>query len=257
MRIYGICIDSYDNEAKQLKQRPEVSLVMDYYPYSLDIFFPPKKRKRKKRGPQVVQDDISSGQTEFWSRELVLRCAQHIASGMAFIHAKDMIHRDLKPANCLLTKDMNQIVVADFGLSKIARDKESVTGQLGTPAYMASEMINVRLDPSEAGANLPACDVFSYGVLINALWGRERPYENLRISAFDLLLQVGEGRRPAMKDDLPMQMRELLERCWAHVPDQRPAFREIAEILQRDDFRQDFFGGGDGSGAGGAQGQEF
>ena len=40
------------------------------------------------------------------------------------------------------------------------------------------------------------------------------------------------------------------------VPDQRPAFREIAEILQRDDFRQDFFGGGGGSG-GGAQGQEF
>jgi serine/threonine protein kinase len=49
---------------------------------------------------------------------------------MAFIHAKGMIHRDLKPANCLMSRDLQGVVVADFGLSKMGQDKVTMTGQV-------------------------------------------------------------------------------------------------------------------------------
>jgi serine/threonine protein kinase len=109
-----------------------------------------------------------------------------------------------------------------------------MTGQLGTPAYMANEMLNQRLDAGEKGARLTACDVFSYGVLINALWARQRPYEDLKISAFDLLMQVNEGLRPTMADTLPPAMRALIEQCWHGVPDQRLTFQQVVKALSNE-----------------------
>jgi serine/threonine protein kinase len=140
LRIYGICIDSFNDRT---------SLVVDYYAYSLEVFFPARKsksqsRRKSKRQNRVNQDGIQSGAIEFWTPELVRMVALKIASGeaqkfnrpltrpltrvlatagMAFIHSKGMIHRDIKPANCLMTQDMRQVVVADFGLSKIEKDK--------------------------------------------------------------------------------------------------------------------------------------
>jgi serine/threonine protein kinase len=106
-----------------------------------------------------------------------------------------------------------------------------MTGQLGTPAYMANEMLNQRLDAGDKGARLAACDVFSFGVLINAIWSRHRPYEDLKISAFDLLMQVNEGLRTTMADTLPPAMRSLVEQCWHGVPNQRLTFSDVVKAL--------------------------
>ncbi|KAH8859203.1 LIM domain kinase 1 [Schistosoma japonicum] len=43
-----------------------------------------------------------------------------IASGMAYLHKHDVIHRDLTTHNCFVRQD-DSVVVADFGLSKLAQ----------------------------------------------------------------------------------------------------------------------------------------
>ena len=233
-----------------------ISLIIDYYPYSLEVFF--AKRQSRKERMMKAKEPSRNEADEFWSPELLHRIALKIASGtsclviyevkrlisvilhlvhsvgMAFIHAKTMIHRDLKPANCLMSKDLNNIVVADFGLSKMTENKITMTGQLGTPAYMANEMLDVRLDGNAGGASLTACDVYSYGVLLNALWCRRRPYENLKISAFDLLMQVNEGLRPTIADDIPPALGDLVVKCWHAIPNQRPVFPEVVKLLGND-----------------------
>mmetsp|Transcript_12695 Transcript_12695/g.1137 ORF Transcript_12695/g.1137 Transcript_12695/m.1137 type:complete len:97 (-) Transcript_12695:347-637(-) len=53
----------------------------------------------------------------------------------------NVIYRDLKPENMLLTAD-GHIKIADFGLSKIFKDKDEKTYTFaGTPEYLAPEII--------------------------------------------------------------------------------------------------------------------
>jgi serine/threonine protein kinase len=43
--------------------------------------------------------------------------AYQVASGLNYLHEKNIIHRDIQPANILLTDD-GQAIIADFGLAK-------------------------------------------------------------------------------------------------------------------------------------------
>ena len=68
-----------------------------------------------------------------------------IASGMLELHKHNVVHRDLKSLNILL--DENYLpIICDFGSAKLMDDDEDFnikTGQLGTPAWMAPELLNV------------------------------------------------------------------------------------------------------------------
>jgi serine/threonine protein kinase len=71
------------------------------------------------------------------------------AAALDYAHAHGVIHRDLKPANFLLSSD-GRLVLADFGIARMIQDSDSTfraaltdTGMfLGTPEYMAPEMLN-------------------------------------------------------------------------------------------------------------------
>jgi serine/threonine protein kinase len=65
--------------------------------------------------------------------------AKDIAAGMDYLHTMNIIHRDLKPGNVLLTDQM-RAKIADFGVSRESQGTSTKTG-IGTPAYMAPEMI--------------------------------------------------------------------------------------------------------------------
>ena len=69
------------------------------------------------------------------------------ASALDYAHAQGVIHRDLKPANFLLAAD-GRLVLADFGIARIMEETSSGSGLtstgmiIGTPEYMAPEMVN-------------------------------------------------------------------------------------------------------------------
>lgn len=59
-----------------------------------------------------------------------------------YIHSKGIIHRDLKPENLILrSSDLNDFVIADFGLSDYFDAKLFLQEKCGTIGYIAPEIL--------------------------------------------------------------------------------------------------------------------
>ena len=158
-----------------------------------------------------------------------------VASGMAYFHGRGFVHRDIKPGNVLLSEN-NIVKLCDFGLARTSnQDSTLMTAGTGTPAYMAVELITG--DEAQVRCS-NAVDVFSMGVLMWTLWTHEVPYARLSLTPFMLMKRITEGMRPEMPDGsrenippIPTEVAELVQRCWAQDPEERPSFAEISKAL--------------------------
>jgi serine/threonine-protein kinase len=109
-----------------------------------------------------------------------------VCNAVAYAHSRGVLHRDLKPQNVVLG-DFGEVIVLDWGLARLLGQPDgeaeeallpivaagaaeaTVQGQvLGTPAYMAPEQAEGRLD--QLG---PSTDVYGLGaILYEVLCGR-------------------------------------------------------------------------------------
>jgi NIMA (never in mitosis gene a)-related kinase len=100
---------------------------------------------------------------------------------------KPILHRDLKPANILLDSDQN-IKMGDFGLAKELNSQSHLaTTNVGTPFYMAPEIINEK-DYDEKS------DIWSLGCLLYELAALKPPFEAQ--NAVTLAMRINAGRFP-------------------------------------------------------------
>ena len=67
-----------------------------------------------------------------------------------------IVHRDLKPANVLLRDGC--LKIADFGMSKLHEGEGMLRSHVGTPYYMAPQVLQ-RIEYTSK------CDVWSLGVI--------------------------------------------------------------------------------------------
>ena len=164
--------------------------------------------------------------------EMVARLGAQIALGLAAIHAKGIIHRDIKPDNILLSAD-KQVKITDLGLAKQTDDPDlnrlTATGMVvGTPLYVSPESIQ---DPRTATAS---ADIYSLGAtLYHLLTGKPpfhspSPFEVMR-AHIELPVPPIHGLRP----EVPAGLAQLVERCLAKSPAQRPTALEVAKLLSR------------------------
>ena len=87
---------------------------------------------------------------------VALRVVRDVASGLAYAHSRRLMHRDVKPENVLIFAD-GHAALADFGVSRHARDAARTLTEAGTLGYMAPEQAYGRPTLSS--------DVFSLGVI--------------------------------------------------------------------------------------------
>lgn len=146
-----------------------------------------------------------------------------IARGMQYLHSKYIIHRDLKSLNVLLDKD-GHAKIGDFGYSRLDKEGTNMTQNIGTPHWMAPEL----LDPSKSYNS--KIDVYAYGIVLWELASGQQPYSNLEPAQIIAQVLVNDIR-PPMPDSINPSMRELIQRCWDRNPDRRPTFDEIVKIF--------------------------
>lgn len=158
-----------------------------------------------------------------------------IADAMRYLHSQGIIHRDLKPENVLLDKEYHPRI-CDFGLSKCFSVnfskslKLKMTGQIGTPLYMAPELLR---DDENYG---PSIDVYAFAILAYEIAsGHEAYFERIeKESSFKLILKIINGERPIRTKGITDKMWNLLVKCWSDKPEERPSFDEIFNELTSD-----------------------
>lgn len=82
-----------------------------------------------------------------------------ILNAVSYMHAKNVVHRDLKPENILFetNNENSPIKIIDFGLAREHTGKIPMNNLVGTPYYIAPEVLRRNYNKS--------CDLWSVGVI--------------------------------------------------------------------------------------------
>ena len=134
----------------------------------------------------------------------MLAAFNHACNGVAFAHSQGIVHRDIKPAH-IFVGDYGQVVLTDWGLAKelgeagpapTTGDVTRIGDVVGTPAYMAPEQAEGRLDRIDHRA-----DIYALGAILYEILTGTRPYEASR--ATEVLLALRRNPPEAPSDRAP------------------------------------------------------
>ena len=161
-------------------------------------------------GDRTRQGSVEPGEALSWLGQ--------IAEALDAAHELDVVHRDVKPPN-LLFDARGELVVADFGIARIADD--TLTGMtatgtvLGTAGYLAPEQ-------ALGQPATPASDRYALGVIGYELLTGGRPFERQSETA-EAAAHIHEPVPPASERQagLPRAIDRVFDRALAKDPGER------------------------------------
>lgn len=169
------------------------------------------------------------------SLKKVLNIMLDIARGMEYLHMRkpSVIHRDCKSSNILITS-RGTAKIADFGLAKVKQSTRSMVRSLvGTVNWQAPELWHAHPKYNHK------VDVFSCAMVYWEMFqwhipNKKFPWEGMNEHAiYDI---VGAKRqRPSitgLRKQWCPEIIDLLERMWAHDPNDRPTMSEVVKELE-------------------------
>ncbi|MBX3248432.1 MAG: protein kinase [Myxococcales bacterium] len=150
---------------------------------------------------------------ELPSVDETLGILDQVCRGLGAIHARGIVHADVKPGNVLIGPAF-RAAVTDFGLVRALGERDASELVVGTPAYIAPEIVYSRTPVFDRRA-----DVFALGVIAYEMLTGKLPF---RIHDVNSLFDVHLRRDPATPPS-------------EHRPDLPTAFDDVVmTALERD-----------------------
>ncbi|XP_062385816.1 atrial natriuretic peptide receptor 1 [Sardina pilchardus] len=162
-----------------------------------------------------------------------------IVKGMAFLHNSVIgSHGHLKSSNCVVDSRF-VLKITDYGLPSFSKDTspEDSHSYYARKLWTAPELL--RSDPC------PPCgsqkgDVYSFAIILQELALLKGTFylEGPSLSPKEIIEQVTVGEWPFLRPLLCAQshseeLGQLMQRCWAEEPSERPDFSQIKVLLRK------------------------
>uniref|UniRef100_A0AC35G2G0 Non-specific protein-tyrosine kinase n=1 Tax=Panagrolaimus sp. PS1159 TaxID=55785 RepID=A0AC35G2G0_9BILA len=162
----------------------------------------------------------------------LLNYALQIASGMTYLQNKGYVHRDLATRNVLLKNNDEIVKLCDFGLSRLVNEYDQTYDMQGVTkvpfSWCPPEALRFRKFST-------ASDVWAFGVTIwECFTFGEEPW--IGLNALNVLQTTERGERLHKPDKCSQDLYELMLKCWALNPTDRPDFPLLYAILTKVKF---------------------
>lgn len=141
------------------------------------------------------------------------------------MHQNNVVHRDLKPENILMDENL-ELKISDFGFSAKVTEEDKLTELLGTPGYLAPEMLKVSVEADAEGYN-KEIDMWACGVIMYTLLAGFPPFWHRK--QLIMLRAIMEGRYEFVSpewDDISDEAKDMIRKMLTVDPHCRLTARE-------------------------------
>ncbi|XP_053116309.1 serine/threonine-protein kinase 17A isoform X2 [Hemicordylus capensis] len=175
-------------------------------------------------GGEIFDQCVAEREDSFKEKD-VKRLMRQILEGVSFLHRNNVVHLDLKPQNILLTSEspLGDVRIVDFGLSRVMKNSEELREIMGTPEYVAPEILSY--DPISTATDMWSIGVLAYVMLtgVSPFLGNDKQETFLNISQmnvnysedFDLISESAVDFIKALLIKKPEE-RATAEECLLH-----------------------------------------
>jgi serine/threonine protein kinase len=161
--------------------------------------------------------------------EIVFKCVR----ALAFAHTLGLTHRDIKPGN-ILHNGGTDIKIADFGAAINRVSDQTMIMNVGSPAYMAPELVTGSAQGS------PLTDIYALGIVMYYLLTGKLPFAGANTMSVIYQIVNTEPERPsAHRPDLSPDLDAIVMKAIAKDPAKRYATwdefgQALAETWKKD-----------------------
>ncbi|KAK4510631.1 uncharacterized protein ATC70_005062 [Mucor velutinosus] len=172
-------------------------------------------------------------QSQGMPEDIVLHFLGQLASGLKYLHDQNLIHRDIKPKNIFLvtpptTSAINvpDVKLGDFGFAKALPKTSLAMSVLGSPIYMAPEVL--KGEPYNYKADLWSLGVVLYELMTGHTLFQSTDMENLRTTVDAYRDHIPfKAEKYVYSTELKDLAKVLLKRC----PEERASCEELCHYV--------------------------
>ena len=203
--------------------------VIDIYSFGTGEHDVPYYVMELLRGRTLAAEVLQRGQMNPGD---VFPYVKQICAALALAHERGVVHRGLRPSNILVVDaEMLLLKILDFGIARMLETDEGValtsTGVLlEDPAYIAPEQAAKLHDGVTTRT-----DIYSLGTIIYWMLCGEPPFAG-HGAGMIMVMQMRDPPPPLLsrRPDLPRALAELVHRCLAKEPGERPG--SVEEVVE-------------------------
>ncbi|CAD8200199.1 unnamed protein product [Paramecium octaurelia] len=153
---------------------------------------------------------------QFLTEKEIASYIKQILSAVSYCHSMNIVHRDLKPENVVFDAKHQgaNLKIIDFGASVKIENSEKLNKKIGTPFYVAPEVLYGSYDEK--------CDIWSIGVILYVLLCGYPPF--FAQNEAQVLAKVKKGTYQFDSQDwakVSLQAKDLIRRMLFFNPSQR------------------------------------